>query len=167
MVADANSAASPEVVILRATSVQGTGRPTTIQLQKIARSPIASVARPGNFPTVVSSLRGLVEFIGRVGAYEASVPTIILQPWEGMTTSVVLEIAGGRAPRQLPASLCRVIVRLGFAVGSIVPRVSGMVRRVELMWFGQAEDARWAKSVGLESNGYVADVFADHGAAIR
>ena len=54
---------SPEVVIVRATSVQGVGRATTRQLRRLARSPMASVARPGDRPTVVSSLQGLVEFV--------------------------------------------------------------------------------------------------------
>jgi hypothetical protein len=96
-----------------------------------------------------------------------SVPTIVLQPWEGLTTLGVLQSAGGRSPRLLPAGLCRLAVSFGYSVGRINPRVSGLVRRVELMWFGQSQDAAWARSVGLESNSYVADVLADDEAPVR
>lgn len=151
---------SPEVVIVRATSVQGVGRATTRQLGRLARSPFASVAGDGNQPTVVSSLKGLVEFVAEVGAYEQSVPTIVLQPWEGMTTSMVLEMAGRRAPRRLPLALCRLMIKLGYAAGSIASPLNGVVRRVELMWVGQQQDAAWARSVGLEGHSYVVEVFA-------
>jgi UDP-N-acetylmuramyl pentapeptide phosphotransferase/UDP-N-acetylglucosamine-1-phosphate transferase len=163
LVSTADSRALPELVIVRATSVQGADRSTTNQLRRLARSPLASVARPGDQPTVVSSLRGLVEFVDATGSMPDSVPTIVLQPWEGLTTSRVLESAGGRPPRVLPAGLCRFLVRIGYAVGRAVPRVSGLVRRVELMWLGQAQDAVWARSAGLESNSYVAQVLSGGG----
>ncbi|SDK42934.1 UDP-N-acetylmuramyl pentapeptide phosphotransferase/UDP-N-acetylglucosamine-1-phosphate transferase [Cryobacterium psychrotolerans] len=149
-----------DLVIVRATSVQGLGRATTRQLRRLARSPLASVARPGDAPTVVSSLRGLVEFVARVGAYPGTVPGIVLQPWEGMTTSSVLESAGTRPPVAVPAAVCRSLVTLGYAIGHVLPPVNGLVRRVELMWLGQEQDAQWARTVGLEQNSYVADVLA-------
>jgi dTDP-4-dehydrorhamnose reductase len=149
---------SPEAVIVRATSVQGAGRTTTQQLRRVARSRFAFVAGPGDRPTVVSSLQGLTEFVLFVGAHTQSVPTIVLQPWEGLTTGAVLEIAGGRAPRRLPASFCRVLVAGGYVVGAAIPAVNGLVRRVELMWLGQDQDAAWARSVGLDRQFYVADV---------
>ena len=151
----------PEVVILRATSVQGAGRPTTGRLRRLAQSPAASVAYPGDRPTVVSSVKGLVEFVARVGAHKGSVPIIVLQPWEGLTTSSVLEVAGGKSPRRLPKTLCRALISAGYAFGAAVPQIRGHVRRVELMWLGQGQNAAWAKSVGLEKNSYVADVFGD------
>lgn len=151
---------SSEIVIVRATSVQGAGRATTGSLRRLAQSRAASVASPGNRPTVVSSLQGLVEFVASVGAFPGEIPAIVLQPWEGMTTTTVLEVAGGRMPMQLPVSFCRASIAVGYAVGTIVLPVKGLVRRVEVMWFGQEQDAAWAKSVGLEKNSYVADVFA-------
>ncbi|SEO03761.1 NAD-dependent epimerase/dehydratase family protein [Cryobacterium luteum] len=150
----------PEVVIVRATSVQGHGRHTTRQLARLARSPFASVARPGDRPTVVSSLRGLVEFVSIVGAFSQSVPTILLQPWEGMTTASALKLAGGREPVQLPTAFCRQIISVGFAIGKVVTPLNGSVRRIELMWMGQQQRADWARSAGLEKNSYVRDVFS-------
>ncbi|TFC47187.1 NAD-dependent epimerase/dehydratase family protein [Cryobacterium shii] len=148
----------PSLVIIRATSVQGVGRQTTAQLQRLARSPFASVARPGDAPTVVSSLRGLVEFVVQVGKYAGDVPITVLQPWEGMTTSSVLEIAGGHAPLKVPVWACRSLVTIGFLIGGVLEPVNGVVRRVELMWFGQKQNAKWARSVGLEGPSYVHDV---------
>lgn len=160
-VATVPSTQSPEVVIVRATSVQGPVRETTQKLQQFARSPLSSVAWPGTRPTVVSSLRGLVEFLVSVGAFTSSVPTVVLQPWEGMTTSAVLESAGGRVPLKVPAALCRVLVALGYMVASLAMPLNGFVRRVEMMWLGQDQDAGWARSVGLEHSSYVAGVFEE------
>lgn len=138
-----------EIIIVRATSVQGAGRKTTVQLQKLARSPLASVASPGDHPTVVSSLNGLVDFVSQVGSFKGKVPRIVLQPWEGMTTREVLLHAGGREPTQLPASLCARLISIGYLLGRLSARVSGTVRRMELMWFGQRQDASWSSTAGV------------------
>jgi UDP-N-acetylmuramyl pentapeptide phosphotransferase/UDP-N-acetylglucosamine-1-phosphate transferase/dTDP-4-dehydrorhamnose reductase len=149
----------PEIAIIRATSVQGSGRKTTESLARIARSRLSSVARPGTQPTVVSSLRGLVEFVLKVGMFQSSVPTIVLQPWERLSARDVLEIAGGRPPLLLPRFICRFIIVTCFALGGALVPFKGVARRLELMWFGQAQDAAWARSVGLEVDSHVRDVF--------
>lgn len=128
-----------DIVIVRATSVQGPGRMTTASLRRIARSQAASVAAPGDQPTVVSSAGGLASFVRYVGHTRKSLPTIVLQPWEGLSVSEVLTVAGGRRPRNLPRWFCKSLVSLGTAVGRVVPEVAGSVRRVELMWFGQQQ----------------------------
>ncbi|TQL48631.1 UDP-N-acetylmuramyl pentapeptide phosphotransferase/UDP-N-acetylglucosamine-1-phosphate transferase [Homoserinimonas aerilata] len=161
-VEDASDGRSPELVVLRATSVQGVGRETTRQLRRLARSPLSSVAAPGDRPTVVSSVDGLVSFIRFVGSHISSVPTVVLQPWEGMTTAEVLHAAGGRAPRMLPKPLCRFFVSSGFLLATIVRPLQGGVRRVELMWFGQEQDAAWARRVGAEGVSFVVEAF-QHG----
>lgn len=134
------AAGSTDLVIIRATSVQGPGRPTTESLRRVARSPLASVAAPGDYPTVVSSLKGLVDFVHRAGISRNPVPAILLQPWEGLNVRGVLELAGGRSPVVLPRWVCRSILTLGKAGGRFVPRIAGVVRRVELMWFGQEQE---------------------------
>lgn len=136
--------ARPDIVIVRATSVQGTGRRTTESLRAVARSAVASVARPGTQPSAVSSVGRLAELIGDVGSCTTAVPRIVLQPWEGLSVQQVLEYAGGRAPRRLPRALCAVLVATGRAAGALVPGLLGAVRRVEVMWFGQAQVAGWA-----------------------
>lgn len=134
------------VVIVRATSVQGPGRRTTANLQRIASSSISSVARPGNQPTPVVSVAALAEFVVLVANHSQPVPTIVLQPWEGMTTASVLAAAGGRAPRLLNGTLCKVLVSAGYLFSRLLGgKLSGLVRRVELMWFGQDQAEGWAQ----------------------
>ncbi len=147
-----------EVVIVRATSVQGVGRRTTAALQRIARSPLASVAGRGTGPSPVSSVGGLARFVAAVGVTAGPVPVIVLQPWAGASTADVLRLAGGSEPRHLPALLCRTLVRLGYAASALGGgRLDGPVRRVEAMWFGQRVDDRWARSVGLRDDTGLAD----------
>ena len=127
------------VCVVRATSVHGPGRPTTAKLQRLARSPLASVASPGDQPSPVSSIYGLAAFVVDLGQSAGSLPPIALQPWEGATTTSVLTIAsGGRRPRVIPRRLCRAAVTIARAVSSLAGgRFDGPVRRLELMWFGQ------------------------------
>lgn len=147
-----------ELVVLRATSVQGAGRSTTVSLRRLARSRLASVARPGSDPTVVSSLTGLVKFVTSVGSFPSPVPPIVLQPWEGLTTIDVMTQAGGKRPLRLPRALCQVVIHFGYLVARALPSLQGTVRRVELMWFGQKQEATWARSVGLEGPTYIEEV---------
>lgn len=155
---------SCEVVILRAASVQGHGRKTTESLRRIARTQIASVAAPGTQHTPVTSVDALAAFVALVGTEDGPIPDIVLQPWEGMTTRSVLEAAGHRSPHVLPAWLCRFAIAVGYALSRMLRgRLSGAVRRVELMWFGQAQHATWAESAHVEIPRYVADILAGTG----
>ncbi|RKR76131.1 NAD-dependent epimerase/dehydratase family protein [Frondihabitans australicus] len=134
---------APRLTIVRATSVQGPGRPTTLALQRVARSRLASVASPGTQPSAVSSIDGLVDLIHSAGVLPDP-PTIALQPWEGASAASVLHAAGGRPPIVLPAILCRIVVALGEGVGRLgSARARGLTRRLEMMWFGQRQPATW------------------------
>lgn len=148
------------VVTIRATSVQGPGRPTTAALARLARSPFASVAAPGTAASPITSVGALADLVVAVGRHTGDVPAVVLQPWEGVTVRTVLEAAGGR-PRVLPSRLCRTAVSAGFAVSGLLGgRLDGHVRRVELMWFGQDQVTGWAASRGLVPAPRVRDVLA-------
>ncbi|UYG17272.1 NAD-dependent epimerase/dehydratase family protein [Brachybacterium huguangmaarense] len=133
------------LVILRATSVQGPHRPTTLRLIRLARSRAASVAAPGTNPSVVSSIDQLAATVVDLGLTHSEVPAIALQPWEGLTVRRVLEAAGGR-PRVLPAWMCRGVLVLAFGAGRVTPRFAGTARRLEIMWFGQDQEPGWNQS---------------------
>lgn len=134
---------TPEIVSVRATSVQGLERPTTATLARLAASPLASVASPGTAPSPVTSVDALAELVRQIGLHDGPVPRIVLQPWERMTVRTVLEAAGG-TPLALPPSVCRLILRSGYAVSALLKeRLHGSIRRVELMWFGQDQVAGW------------------------
>lgn len=137
------------LVIVRATSVQGKGRETTRKLQSLAASALSTVCSPGNQPTVVSSITGLAAFVKFVGEHRGSVPTIVLQPWEGFSAEEVLRVAsGGRVPRRIPAALGRFAITWGYLLAAVLRPLYGAVRRVELMWFGQRQVKGWAEEVG-------------------
>lgn len=145
------AASAPNVVTVRATSVQGPHRPTTLSLVKVAGSPLASVASPGTAATPVSSIQMLAWFVAEVGLHAAAVPARVLQPWEGLSVTDVLAAAGGRTPIKLPAGLCRAALAGGYFLSRLLgERLHGPIRRVELMWFGQAQSPGWAESVSLK-----------------
>ncbi|POH59871.1 NAD-dependent epimerase/dehydratase family protein [Arthrobacter glacialis] len=149
---DTVAAVDPDstVVTIRATSVQGPSRSTTLSLAKIAASPLASVASPGTAPTPVSSIDSLAWFVVEAGAFAGHVPALVLQPWEGLTVTDVLAAAGGQAPMVIPAWLCRPILASGYFVSGLLgERLHGSLRRVELMWLGQEQTPGWAEEVGL------------------
>ncbi|MBG6223595.1 nucleoside-diphosphate-sugar epimerase [Arthrobacter sp. CAN_A2] len=151
---------SLSVVTVRATSVQGEGRPTTAALARLARSPLASVASPGNARSPITSVDSLAELVLALGRHRGALPARVLQPWEGLTVRTVLEAAGGQ-PRALPAALCRAAVRGGYMVSSLMRgRLDGHVRRVELMWFGQDQVSGWAADQGLVPTARVREVLA-------
>lgn len=153
-----------EVVIIRATSVQGFGRHTTSSLRRVARSSLASVAGTGDGPSAVSSAQGLAEFGLAVGDSVVRVPRIVLQPWEGMSAAEVLTVAGARPPRHLPRWLCRAAVAGSYRASScLAGRFHGAVRRIEAMWFGQEVDAAWARSIAFRVSGNLELVLSTDG----
>lgn len=138
------------VATIRATSVQGPSRGTTLSLAKIAASPLASVASPGTAPTPVSSIDALSWFVAETGAFAGPVPALVLQPWEGLSVTDVLAAAGGAPPMVIPAWLCRPVLASGYFVSGLLgERLHGSLRRVELMWLGQEQTPGWAEEVGL------------------
>ena len=150
-------AAPTSVVTVRATSVQGISRPTTLSLIKVAGSPFASVAAPGTAPTPVSSIDALAWFVVETGQHAGDVPALVLQPWEGLSVSDVLTAAGSRAPRRLPRCLCRCVLATGYFTSRLLgERLHGPIRRVELMWFGQEQAPGWAEAAGLVPVPYAA-----------
>lgn len=148
-----------EICILRATSVQGQGRRTTQAFAKIASSPLASVAGDGQHRTPVSSNYALAEFTAMVGAFDGELPPIVLQPWECATTESVLIDAGRRRPMRLPEKFCRALLSAGYKASHYVgDRLTGPVRRLEVMWFGQDLDDSWARTNGLIPTTRVSEV---------
>ena len=150
-----------DVVVVRATSVQGPGRRTTQSLRRVARSPFASVAGDGRQPSAVSSVQALAALVVHVGR-APSVPRIVLQPWEQLSVAEVLQHAGGAEPRHLPRWVCAAAVGAGHLLSAgLGGRGAGAVRRVESMWFGQQVEARWAPSSGFSPPLVLADVLRE------
>ena len=139
-----------DIVTVRATSVQGPNRETTKSLRRIARSPFASVAGSGNQPSAVSSIDNLCAFVRAIGSWTGEVPPLVLQPWDGLSVRQVLCSAGGKPPIRLPRAPCRWVISVGYAASRVLGgRLDGHVRRLEVMWFGQAVAAEWAQRMGF------------------
>ena len=152
-------AARLDVVILRGTSVQGPARATTLKLQRVAASMLSSVAGPGKRPTPVTSVLGLAERVTVLAAFPGTVSTTVLQPAEGLTTSEVLELAGGRPPHHLPEWLCRSVLGVGYRLSRLAgSRFHGPLRRLELMWFGQDQVPGWTAAHNVVIRGNVREV---------
>jgi dTDP-4-dehydrorhamnose reductase len=131
---------STSVVILRATSIYAINRETSATLERVARSPLASVAAPGDQPSPVASLDGLLATIVEVGTQPECPPPIVLQASEGATVTSVLSGISGRAPKVLPICLCKAILRVAWALSRVAgPRWISRVRQLELMWLGQEQ----------------------------
>ena len=130
--------------ILRATSVQDPVRSTSSSLNRMARSPFASVAWSGIRPSPVSSTEGLTSAIIALADADDA-PSIVLQPWEGLTARTALEKFGAKRLLRLPRPLCRAAVWAGYAVARylLAGRFVADVRRLEVMWFGQRQVPGW------------------------
>jgi nucleoside-diphosphate-sugar epimerase len=146
---DRESGEGIETVIVRATSVQGLSRPTTISLRRLAHSRASSVAGSGDAPTVVSSIDGLVEFVEYAATFGSTPPTIVIQPWEGASCAEVLRAAGGREPRHIPRGIARVVVTTSALLGRVLPTFASLARRLELLWFGQKQVEGWGVETGF------------------
>lgn len=131
--------AQMQTTIVRATSVQGKDRDTTKALQRFASSWYATVASPGNQPSIVSTVEGLTTFVSGLALSQSkTLPNIVVQPWEGLSVSDVIQAYGGKDPIVLPRWFCL----SGLKIGSIVSKFAGgrfdaLLRRVEVAWFGQ------------------------------
>lgn len=176
------------VCLLRATSVQGSERPTTQRFAAFARSRWAGCAEDAPTPlTSAASLARLVLGIAEDLAAGRPVPETVLQPWEGATTLSALRAArgeGARAPLSIPTGLARAAVRAGHAVGAALgsgqargdgagraahaagrvgQRAAAVTRRAELLWFGQAQEDAWPRAAELAGRREVLDVLAQAG----
>lgn len=132
----------PRVRVYRATSVQGRDRAITQRLSSLASSRWASVARPGDRPTPQILVENLADGV-LFATTRDDAPALLLHPHEGLTTEGLLVALGGRRPHHVPASLARMMLAVGYALGSRVPRAASTARRLEMLWFGQEQDDVW------------------------
>ena len=99
-------------IIYRPPSVHGPTRRVTNQLSRIARSPVATVARPGTAPTPQTHIDNVADALVLLARMSATPPPgTVHHPWEGHTTAGLLRLLGdGRVPRLLPARLAHGVV---------------------------------------------------------
>ncbi|MBI2242458.1 MAG: NAD-dependent epimerase/dehydratase family protein [Nocardioides sp.] len=145
----------PRTVIFRPTSVHGRGRPTTTSLIRFLSSRLASVAGAGEDLTPQVLLSNTADAVAFLALCEVEPPPVVLQPSEGITTAELVRVLGGREPLHVPTRLARVLVNVAGLMGRFSGRAAGHSRRLELLWFGQAQvtgwlSGRWEPPVGRE-----------------
>jgi nucleoside-diphosphate-sugar epimerase len=136
-----------EVVVYRPTSVHGAGRPVTRKLVRLLSSRLASVAGAGERPTPQVLIDNVADAIAEVTLTRQRPPALILHPSEGLTTSELVRLVGKREPVHLPLVVARALVAFARLGGRVSGRASGTARRVEMLWFGQAQSTSWLDGI--------------------
>lgn len=138
----------PDAVVYRPPGVHGPSRRITRAIGRVARSPLASVAAPGDNPTPQALIENVGDAVAFLAISAASPPCTVTHPSEGLTTSSLMELLGGKPPQEVPRHIARAVVSLGFAVSGRSPRLRAQARRLETLWFGQGQAASWLTQAG-------------------
>ena len=137
------------VVRYRPPSVHASGRRVTSMISRIAGSPAATVARPGDQPTPQALLPNVASAIAFLATTDARPPAVVHHPSEGVTvTSLMSDLSGGRRPVRLPRAVAHAVVRAAKLVGRFHRPTAANARRVELLWLGQAQAPSWLTEAG-------------------
>ena len=140
---------APEsTVVYRPPSVHALDRRVTRMIGAVARSPLATVARPGSSPSPQALLPNVASAIAFLATCPQPPPAVVTHPSEGLTTSSLMRALGGRRPRELPRWLARAGVVAVSAAGKLSPGLAANARRVELLWFGQSQAPSWLTQAG-------------------
>lgn len=139
----------PHTTVYRPPSVHGPTRRVTRQLTFIARSPLSTVAFPGDRPTPQTHIVDVADAILTLATSTTPPPAVVHHPWQGQTTSGLLRLLGhGRSPRNLPLGFAELALAAGDRVSRLVPRLGPYLRRVEMIWFGQRQASSWLSQTG-------------------
>ncbi|WP_372509996.1 NAD-dependent epimerase/dehydratase family protein [Dietzia maris] len=138
----------PQATVYRPPSVHAASRRVTSMTARIARSPIATVASPGDQPSPQALIGNVASAIAFLAVTEKTPPPVVIHPWEGLTAVDVMELLGGKRPVVLPRGLARGVCRVLEIVGRRVSVVAANARRVEMLWFGQGQASSWLISAG-------------------
>ena len=142
--------AQVDVVRYRPPSVHAPGRRVTRMIARIAGSPLATVAGRGDSPSPQAQLPNVAAAIAFLATTEQSPPDVVVHPSEGVTTGGLMrDLSGGREPRHLPPAMARSVVRLAKLAGRAHRPTAANARRIELLWFGQAQSVSWLDDAGF------------------
>jgi nucleoside-diphosphate-sugar epimerase len=143
------AAPSPDsTVIFRPPSVHSSERRVTRGIRMLARSPLSSVVGPGTDPTPQAHIENVAAAVAELALTPSDPPPVVIHPLEGWTTAELMRTFGsGREPLHIPAALGPVL-RQALHLAAAVDRLAPNARRVEMMWFGQAQDESWLTEQG-------------------
>ncbi|MGN0064109.1 MAG: NAD-dependent epimerase/dehydratase family protein [Nocardioides sp.] len=133
-----------ERVRYRPPSVHAPQRRVTRMIRRIATSPAATVAAPGDQLTPQALLPNVAAAVAELAVREGALPAVVHHPSEGVTvTSLMTDLSGGRRPRRIPRALARALVALAKLAGRVHRPTAANARRVELLWLGQEQAPSW------------------------
>ncbi|MET7705767.1 NAD-dependent epimerase/dehydratase family protein [Micromonospora sp. NPDC005413] len=138
-----------DAVIYRSTWVHDVDRPNTRALIRLAQSRMSCVAGDGTAPTPQVLIDDVAAAIVHLGLVNGTVPPIVLQPYNGMTTGLLLRLLGGREPLHLPPRVARYATRCLTAYGKTSLNANAHARRVDMLLFGKRQTPGWLANQGL------------------
>ncbi|WP_158609803.1 NAD(P)-dependent oxidoreductase [Micromonospora sp. CV4] len=136
-------------VIYRSTWVHDVDRPNTRALIRLAQSRMSCVAGDGTAPTPQVLIDDVARAIVHLGLTHEPVPPIVLQPYNGMTTGLLLRLLGGREPLHVPPRVARYVTRGLTAYGKTSLSANAQARRVDMLLFGKRQTPGWLADQGL------------------
>lgn len=139
-----------ETVCYRPPGVHAPSRRVTRSISKLAAGPLATVAAPGDAPSPQALIGNVADAIAFMALTNLPLPQRVHHPSEGLTTACLMRALGGREPRKVPQPVARAVVSMLRQLGNRIPHLSANARRVEMMWFGQAQARSW-----LVRNGWI------------
>jgi hypothetical protein len=139
-----------EIVRYRPPSVHAPDRRVTQMITRIASSPFASVARPGDQGSPQALLPNVGAAVAFLATCRLTPPRVVTHPAEGVTAAGLMrDLSGGARPWLLPRWFAHAVVRLARLVGSVHRPTAANARRIEVLWFGQAQSRSWLTSQGF------------------
>ena len=137
-----------EIAVYRPTSVQGVDRGMTRQLARLARLPAIPSCQRGQVPLPVTLIENVAAGILHVCTAQAC-PSIVLQPWEGLTVRSLLACFGSGRIVGIPRAMASSALTVLWTGGRLLPAVAAVGRRLELLVFGQEQDAKALVDLGF------------------
>ena len=136
------------IVIYRPPGVHAPQRATSRNLVRLARSPVSSVASPGNGNAPQALLANVADAIAFLALCPQAPPPVVSHPSEGVSTGELLRLLSGRDPRHLPRPLTGAVVTGCAALGRVLPKAQAISRRLDVLWHGQEQAPSWLESAG-------------------
>lgn len=154
--------AGTPIIRYRPTSVQGPQRGVTRSLVRLAESPVASVAAPGDDRSPQTSAEQVATAVATLANPAHEPPSIVLHPWEGVTTGQVLAELGGKDPRLVGRRTASASVKAAYAASRFSGRMAGQARRLDMVLFGQEQHGGWLdERMGVLDAGWLARIRLD------
>lgn len=139
-----------QTVVYRPPSVHAAGRRITQLTARFGASPIGCVAAPGDQPSPQALLVNVGDAVAFLALAETTPPSVVIHPWEGLSSAEVLEALGGRSPHRIPRPLASLVVSVATSIGRVVPLIAPNARRLEMVWFGQGQARSWLDLAGWQ-----------------